>query len=98
MHVEMSGDDAEGDDDADIVVSRTHQSVICQLTQRTFEHPVKNPRCSHSYSHDAITQLSRGSTIACPIAGCGQNVVLRSLVPDTEMEQRLESMQNRIFN
>lgn len=85
------------DDDADVVVAETRQSTICQLTQRPFEAPMKNPDCGHVYSQSAIVNMLRGSSAPCPIAGCSKHVRASNLVPDESMMLRLERSQNRIF-
>lgn len=85
------------DEDVDMIVAETRQSTVCQLTQRPFENPVKNPDCGHVYSQAAIVNMIRGAAAACPIAGCRKTVRTALLVPDTEMILRLERSQKRIF-
>lgn len=85
------------DEDADIVIAETRQPTVCQLTQRPFENPMKNLNCGHVYSQAAIVYMIRGSVAPCPVAGCSKTVQASRLVPDTEMQARLERSQNRIF-
>jgi len=86
------------DEDTDMIVAETRQSTTCPLTQTTFQEPVKNQACGHTYSRVAILQqLGRGGAIACPITGCRSRVTQMDLVPDTAMAERLERLSNRIF-
>jgi SUMO ligase MMS21 Smc5/6 complex component len=78
-------------------VARAHQSLVCPVSQRQLVQPVYNPACRHVYSQAAITQLLRAGSADCPVAGCRQRIAVSGLLPDLEMEQRLERVRNRIF-
>lgn len=80
-------------------MAATHQPLICQLTQRRFENPVKSAQCGHVYSDAAIRSLSRGTReVPCPIGGCSRRIVIAQLQPDAEVMRRLERLENRIFS
>lgn len=85
------------DDDGLEISSRV--SLICPITHQQLVQPMKNPRCGHVYSMNAIQALQGrgGYNIECPVAGCGSVVVMNSLTPDRKCEELLRRLDLRLF-
>lgn len=63
------------------------------ITHKLFEKPVKTPCCGKTYSDDAIQEVLLEKDFVCP--NCGQEeVLLDQLVPDEEMEKRVQKYKN----
>lgn len=81
---------SDGEDDGDVVVAAVRQTLVCPLTQTTFEQPVTNPTCGHTYSRDAVRALARSAaTIPCPLHGCSSSVTLALLRPNEALARRI---------
>lgn len=93
----IQNDSANQDDDGLEISSRV--SLICPITHQQLAQPLKNPRCGHVYSMDAIQTLHGrgGYNIECPVAGCGSIVVMNSLTPDRKCEELLKRLEASIF-
>ena len=77
--------------DDDILLSQVHVSTICPLTQQQLKSPMKNPRCGHVYSRQAILAHinAKKSGAHCPASGCSAGVTREELSLDREMESRV---------
>ena len=100
--VEVKGDNKRGrssqaadedDEDSDIdVMQPVEVSLICSLTNAEFVEPVKNSKCGHTYSKEAILQhitTGKKGAVGCPMIGCRGVVSSKTLVPDLDMEREL---------
>lgn len=87
-------------EDEDLVVASARQTTTCPLTQMTFDRPVVNPDCGHTYSREAILTMARSATsVRCPIHGCNNTVHISRLHPNEAMERRISRKdQPRIFS
>ena len=86
-----------GNDDDDIVVDQEIQSLKCPITLTLLENPVRNTKCPHVYSLDAITELLRlGRGICrCPVAGCQASVTKNDLREDKAMARKVREEKAR---
>ena len=77
--------------EVDLLLADVHVSTTCPLTQQQLKSPVKNPRCGHVYSRQAILQHIRAkkASAQCPASGCVAQVVSVELSKDSDMEARL---------
>jgi SUMO ligase MMS21 Smc5/6 complex component len=90
----------DNSEDEDLVVASARQTTTCPLTQTTFDRPVVNPDCGHTYSREAIITMARSATsVRCPIHGCNNTVHISRLHPNEAMERRIARKdQPRIFS
>jgi SUMO ligase MMS21 Smc5/6 complex component len=60
---------------------------------------VRNTACPHVYSLEAIRELVRHGRgmIACPVAGCGEQVSMGSVKEDKGMARRVRVERERIL-
>lgn len=78
-----------------IVVQPREENLICPITKKTLENPMRNQNCGHVYSKEAIFQYlrsrkhSRHGDISCPVAGCRAIVSQRTLDLDSDLERQL---------
>eukprot|EP01112_Ceratiomyxa_fruticulosa_P018511 TRINITY_DN5928_c0_g2_i1.p1 TRINITY_DN5928_c0_g2~~TRINITY_DN5928_c0_g2_i1.p1 ORF type:complete len:237 (+),score=66.29 TRINITY_DN5928_c0_g2_i1:166-876(+) len=78
----------------DLVVMTQQEKVICPVTRKEMEEPLKNTVCGHTYSKAGITSLLRGKrSNPCPVAGCNKQVSMSTLERDVEAE--LQVKQNK---
>jgi E3 SUMO-protein ligase NSE2 len=85
------GDDAQEEMDDDIVLGQHIQSLNCPITLMRLEKPVKNTKCPHVYSLDAIQQLVRHGhgSCKCPVSGCQADVTMEGVKEDKVMARKL---------
>jgi len=94
----------EEEEDEDIEQIAAHNIFNCPLTATTFENPMKNTKCGHSYSKVAIENYikhkaqegkrrskakEKTEAVACPVAGCSKQVSLAWLERDVPLEVSL---------
>ena len=94
------GDDGENtaDMDEDIVMGAQIQSLNCPITLQLLENPVRNDKCPHVYSRDAIKELVRQSRGACPcpVAGCNAIVTMQGVRDDKVMARKVRQERIRL--
>jgi len=92
-------DTADADDeDEDIVMGAQIQSLKCPITLTLLENPVRNDKCPHVYSLDAIKELvkqGRGHC-TCPVAGCSAVVTMKGVREDKVMARKVREERIRI--
>ncbi|KAI6649798.1 hypothetical protein LOD99_6587 [Oopsacas minuta] len=78
--------------EGDLLLSQVQVSTICPLTQQQLRSPMKNTRCGHVYSRQAILAHIRAKKggAQCPASGCAAGVVIDELSADREMENRMK--------
>ena len=78
--------------EGDLMLAQVQVSTICPLTQQQLKSPMKNTRCGHVYSRQAIQAHIRvkKSGAQCPSSGCAAGVATADLMVDREMETRLK--------
>lgn len=86
-----------GEDEDIMVAPSAVNQFVCPITKAPFVNPMRNTKCGHVYSHDAIMQmLHRKPYIACPVAGCAGNVTKSDLEHDDETEHNMKRNAGRV--
>ena len=88
----MAGSGEEGESlEGDLMLAQVQVSTICPITQQQLKSPMKNTRCGHVYSKQAIQAhiQAKKSGAQCPASGCAAGVATADLVVDKETESRL---------
>ncbi|GAM26154.1 hypothetical protein SAMD00019534_093290 [Acytostelium subglobosum LB1] len=81
----------DGVDNEDIFIASQTVNIICPLTKKPFENPVKSVTCGHTYSRDAmLSMLKRTKTVGCPVVGCNKSCNESQLERDVEMEETVK--------
>jgi E3 SUMO-protein ligase NSE2 len=60
------GSDDDDDGDNDVEIERERISLKCPLTLLTFENPVKNSKCVHSFERQAIEDMIKAGSMTVP--------------------------------
>ena len=55
LEEEGEGEDLEGDEE--LMMGQVQRSLVCPLTQKELENPVKNTACGHVYSKEGKNNL-----------------------------------------
>ncbi|EGG13275.1 hypothetical protein DFA_11036 [Cavenderia fasciculata] len=88
---DQEGGDQNGDDEEDIVLSSQSVNIICPLTKKPFEHPVKSSVCGHMFSRDAIYSMFRNNAqTQCPQIGCSKAFSKSQLERSVDMESTVK--------
>ena len=92
---EKSQSDGSDEDieEEDVVFADTRALPIkCPISLQLFVDPVKNRQCGHVYSRLSIDQYisSAGGRTTCPVVGCSSIVTKESIVPDMEVQAKLD--------
>ncbi|EFA80241.1 hypothetical protein PPL_07066 [Heterostelium album PN500] len=75
----------------DIFIASQTISIICPITKKNFENPVKSRTCGHTFSKEAIQSMFRRSTsISCPVVGCSHQITQNGLERDIVMEETVK--------
>ena len=85
------------DVDDDIVLGQEIRSLKCPITLMRLEKPVRNTKCPHVYSLDAIKELVRHGKgkCQCPVAGCEAQVTMQTIREDRIMARKVREEQAR---
>ena len=88
---------ATANENDDIVVGQEIQSLNCPITLTLLEKPVRNTKCVHVYSLEAIRELVRqgGGKCKCPVSGCVEEVVMERVREDKVMERKVREERRR---
>ncbi|XP_040563373.1 E3 SUMO-protein ligase NSE2 [Lepeophtheirus salmonis] len=84
------------ENDSDILVTKSSQSLIDPITKATIVSPVKNPHCGHVYDRQSVTSWVNTSKkpLKCPIASCPNKkpIQLKDLEEDKALKKRILAM------
>eukprot|EP00096_Caligus_rogercresseyi_P011909 TRINITY_DN4835_c0_g1_i1.p1 TRINITY_DN4835_c0_g1~~TRINITY_DN4835_c0_g1_i1.p1 ORF type:complete len:201 (+),score=71.77 TRINITY_DN4835_c0_g1_i1:53-655(+) len=83
------------EDDDDILVTKSSQSLVDPITKALIQNPVKNPHCGHVYDRDSVSSWLKSSKRdqLCPIASCPNKkpIRLNELKEDKLLKKRIEA-------
>jgi SUMO ligase MMS21 Smc5/6 complex component len=84
-------------EDDDIVLDQEIQSLKCPLTLQLLEKPMRNTKCPHVYSLDAIRELVRhgGGQCLCPVSGCEAVITMAGIREDKVMARKVREEKAR---
>lgn len=84
---DVRGEGCDGEEE--LVLGGIKRSLICPLTKKQIEEPMKSRKCNHSYSKAAILQhIARRRDAKCPV--CGQIVKEEDLESDAVLVKLLK--------
>eukprot|EP01133_Synstelium_polycarpum_P006106 gene6106-7073_t len=89
---EQFNDGGAGDNE-DIFIASQTVNIMCPLTKKPFEEPVKSTACGHVFSKGAIGDLfrqNRAPQMRCPVVGCQKTFTNSNLERDVEMEETVK--------
>lgn len=74
------------------------QSLKCPITLTLLENPVRNDKCPHVYSFDAIKELVRQGRghCKCPVSGCSAVVTMKGVREDKVTARKVREERKRI--
>eukprot|EP01098_Paradermamoeba_levis_P002536 TRINITY_DN12929_c0_g1_i1.p1 TRINITY_DN12929_c0_g1~~TRINITY_DN12929_c0_g1_i1.p1 ORF type:complete len:219 (-),score=63.64 TRINITY_DN12929_c0_g1_i1:210-866(-) len=84
-----------------IMATNDEADILCPLTRKELEEPMKNQTCGHVYSKEAIYSYIKSKKagpfgqVQCPVAGCRQAVTLGTLEYDKDAERRVKKTQRK---
>lgn len=95
--------DADGEEEDDIAVSKATISTKCPLTLMEFKTPLTSTKCPHSFESDAILSMidtspnrvnNRGDRyVQCPVTGCSQTLTRKDLHADNVLIRKIKRIQ-----
>jgi len=92
--VHHAGEALPEDQDSEIVIASNSSTsrLMCPITRKYLQKPMKNRNCGHHYSREAIEQLirSRKGAAGCPVAGCSAKVTSDTIEDDPDMERQIQ--------